>query len=82
MFILIIIDKIKACNLSMIQFQNNKLQIQDPWVNRCLYFDQFELFLHTYVQNLEVGAYIRPSTFIRNPRVPLMISNFLYNAVF
>ena len=35
----------------------------------CLYFDQFELFFPTFVQNLEVGAYIRPSTFIRDPRV-------------
>ena len=52
-FILIIKEKINSCN----SIPRNKWQIQDPWENRCLYFDQFELFLHT--QYLYSGAQSR-----------------------
>ena len=68
-FILINNDKLRACDKSMIQSQEINYKFKTFLENRCLYFDQLELFLHTCVQDLEVGAYIRPSTFIRDPRV-------------
>ena len=53
----------------MIQSQEINYKLKTLWEHRCLYFDQFQLFLHTDVKNSEVGAYITPSIFICDPRV-------------